>query len=263
MHLESNLCHSLGHLLLKLIAQYTLKQWFLDVDLGPQSAPPECMAPSPKPARQTRNPERERDHERRRRYHGREVSTDEVLLKERIPRDDERRRRRRTNRPPEPASTVTTSNALSTGALAQLDALNEKVGWQEYGQEYARVDHEEQEMRRPERVRPRQHRVREHKEQHDDRYRVSKQEQRHRRDDRDHNHYRERETQERRVVSGPLAEEGGVRRGHHRNDRYDEKRSHRRAGKPSEDNDDRARRKKKKRKCMCSNYELRTTMLMR
>lgn len=129
------------------------------------------------------------------------------------------------------ASKTTTTSSLSHGSLARLDALNEKLGWNEYDNVQYRVREKEEGRPRPS--------GRERTE------RVVKREHHHRREDRDHNHYREisgrhRGREKRRIVSGPLLEEGGNYAHHHK--------TRKRGGAASED-DEEGRRRKRKRKC--------------
>ncbi|KAF2172553.1 glycoside hydrolase family 5 protein [Zasmidium cellare ATCC 36951] len=122
--------------------------------------------------------------ERRRRTHHRTDSNGELLgrydrepgspspTKSRPRRDH---RERRSSRAPESEYTQTTTTALSSGQLAQLDKLNRKLGWNEYegisrqqpqdDDEVTRAEHDaEREREREQRERDRERRRQEHRE---------------------------------------------------------------------------------------------------
>ncbi|KAK5005627.1 hypothetical protein LTR28_007478, partial [Elasticomyces elasticus] len=105
------------------------------------------------------------------------------------PTKPRRKRTQRPTRPPESDSSKTTSNALSAGTLAKLDALNNELGWDEYENVY--------------------HRVREARtdgivEAGEDRERRRREKERRRRDRDEYHQHRKK----RRVVSGPQLERG-------------------------------------------------------
>lgn len=144
------------------------------------------------------------------------------------------KRTHKISRPVDSDVSKSTSNALSAGSLAQLDALNEKLGWSEYDGVRAKQQEERtfQDFEADRRRRERREERREERRQR-------------RRDDDgvDHNHHRKR-----RVVSGPALERGS--------DYYEEKdvvyeqKLRQRGGALSDDYEEEARRRKRKRICM-------------
>ena len=146
----------------------------------------------------------------------------------------------RSSRATESENSKSTSNALSSGSLAQLDALNDKLGWREYDgvrptrQREERTSEEiDEERRRQERRARREQRREERKREYGD----------------DHNHHREkREHRQRRVVSGHALERGD--RDYREKDEVQEYRLRHRGGAVSEDYDEEARRRKRRRICM-------------
>lgn len=123
-----------------------------------------------------------------------------------------------------------TTNTLSEDSLAKLNALNEKVDWEQQDRRQARrrEEHEDRyEEERRERAR-----------------RAARREQRRRKEHDDHNHYREK-SGGRRVVSGPLLEDGKYEPHEYRSRRRREPFSD-----PSQYEDEDAR-KRRKRKWIC------------
>ncbi|KAL9084918.1 MAG: hypothetical protein Q9165_007871 [Trypethelium subeluteriae] len=173
----------------------------------------------------------------------------------------QRPERPRRHRPPQSHAGSATTNPLSANSLAQLDALNEKLGWTKndkfveledeaeptQGRERESWDQRAEEQRKyEERRKERRRRTEElrHREPNREHYQNRREHhQRHRDYNRsDHNHHRKK----RRIVSGPYLEEG--------HERYSEKykeyeyRADRRVPPPGseEDEEERARRKRRR-----------------
>lgn len=161
----------------------------------------------------------------------------------------------RRHRPPESRAETATSNPLSADSLAQLNALNEKLGWSKndklretervpesnHKQHRERRGYEEEERRKYEqrrrerRQRTEELRHREHRQEHHHRPRNH--------DRLDHNHHRKK----RRLFSGPYLEEGHEEY----NDKYNEYEYRADRGSPTEneDYDEEATRRKRRRIC--------------
>ncbi|KAI9666137.1 MAG: hypothetical protein M1821_004072 [Bathelium mastoideum] len=162
--------------------------------------------------------------------------------------------RTRRHRPSESQAGSSASNPLSANSLAQLDALNAKLGWAK-GDRVKEVHREEEVLQERER-RPRVHREEErrkyeerrkerHRRTEEVRHREQHRDRRHRErdyDKSDHNHHRKK----RRVFSGPFLEEGHEAY----NEKYNEYQYRDdRKGPPSgsEDYDEEATRRKRRR----------------
>ncbi|KAI9712837.1 MAG: hypothetical protein M1820_001459 [Bogoriella megaspora] len=167
--------------------------------------------------------------------------------------------RPRKHRPPESQAESSTSNTLSANALAQLDKLNEKLGWDSHDKVIEEPNqayyHEKRRKPRPHRNEERTRREDGHRKER--RRRTDEEELRHRERHRERprEHRRERPDEylpdkghhhrKRRVISGPFLEEG--------QEEYSEKyreyayRQDTRGGAPSEFSDEEAARRKRKR----------------
>lgn len=153
-----------------------------------------------------------------------------------------RHRRRRQDHSPsrnarsynDPTTSESTTTTLSALALAKLDAINEKQGWDEY-----------EPVSQPKRAVRKQGTDYE-AERRDRERRAARREQRRRKETEDHNHYRE-SRKSRRVVSGPLLEDGEYEAQYHRSTRKNDPPLP--GGYP--DYEDEKARKRKRRKWIC------------
>lgn len=127
-------------------------------------------------------------------------------------------------------TTSETTNTLSEDSLAKLNALNEKIDWDRLDRGKTRRQERDDELYEDER----RERAR----------RAARREQRRRKEHEDHNHYREKKGT-RRVVSGPLLEEG-----EYESHQYRTKGRYETVSDPSQYDDEDAR-KRKKRKWIC------------